>query len=186
MNNDISKRLLCNNILKYNKCNYGRKCMYAHVLNEQKIDHVRKYIYYILTSTQDLIDIDLILEKELFENFLQLTKICMNCTKQICSGGYNCRNGALSIHYKICYEDFMFGKCNKLKCNSVHLTFRGLIPYNIQKKSKNPNQFFKNYFRSSSTKSDSDSCDNDDVESIIKYLHSDNNIDTSLTRSIFE
>ncbi|QKF93877.1 zinc finger CCCH-type protein [Fadolivirus algeromassiliense] len=132
-NNDNSKKILCVNIINKIKCNYGNKCMYAHSLNEQKIEPLRHKVYTIIKCADDLSNIDLVSDPKLYETLLQLTRVCMACSKGQCPGGYNCRNGAVSIKSKICYEDLVYGNCKKNNCTSVHLTDRGLVPYYKQK-----------------------------------------------------
>jgi len=131
--NDSSKKILCFNMLNHGKCNYGNKCMYAHSLNEQKIDPLRHKIYTIIKSTDNLSNINLLSDSKLYEGLLQLTKICTLCCKGICPGGYNCRNGAVNNKLKVCYEDLVYGNCKKYNCQSVHLTEKDLMSYNKQK-----------------------------------------------------
>ena len=133
-----SKKVLCFNVLANKVCNYGSKCMYAHNLNEQKIEPMRHKIYTILKSSNDLSNIDLINDNKLYSGLLQMTKVCSFCMKKICPGGYNCRNGSINIKYKICFDDLQNGNCIKTNCMSVHLTSRGLVPYFVQK-----NKLFK-------------------------------------------
>lgn len=127
-----SKRILCFNMLNNNKCDYGNKCMYAHSLNEQKIDPIRHKVY-MLIKKNDWSDIEIVNDKKLYEALLSITKTCTLCAKGSCTGGYNCRHGAISDKYRICYEDFMNGNCNRQKCPSIHLTEKKLRPYNIQR-----------------------------------------------------
>lgn len=133
-NNDYNcKRILCYNVINKKECTYGNKCMYAHSLSEQKIDTMRHKVYTILKNNNNLKDIDLINDKRLFKTFLELTKLCTSCVKKMCPGGYNCRNGAIHINFRICYDDMIYGYCRRTNCTSIHLTERGLIPYNQQK-----------------------------------------------------
>lgn len=136
--NDIDinkKKILCFNILNNKKCNYGNKCMYAHSLNEQKMEPIRHKAYTIIKFAKDLSNIDFIMDPNLYETMLQLTKVCSLCNKNQCPGGYNCRNGVVNIKYKICYDDLVYGNCKRPNCQAVHLTERGLMPY-IKQKSK--------------------------------------------------
>lgn len=128
-----SKRILCFNILNNKECPYGPKCCFAHSLEEQKIDPIRHKVYTILRNKTDLSDIDLVHDEKLFDAFLELTKICPQCIKKACCGGYNCRHGAINLHYKICYDDLMYGYCKRQNCNSIHLSERQLVPYSQQK-----------------------------------------------------
>ena len=131
--NDNAKKLLCINILNKQKCNYGNKCMYAHNLSEQKIEPLRHKVYTIIKCADDLSNIDLLSDSNLYHTMLQLTRVCAPCSKGICSGGYNCRYGTVNVKYKICYDDLVHGNCKKPNCQSVHLTHRGLIAYNKQR-----------------------------------------------------
>lgn len=130
------KKILCYNFLNKKKCHYGNKCDYAHSLSEQNIDPIRKKIYNIIQSNGSLQDIDLLDDIKLYEGFLQLTKVCSLCSKGLCPGGYNCRNGAINQKYKICYEDLIAKNCKKNNCPNIHLTKRNLIPYITQKNKK--------------------------------------------------
>jgi len=138
-----NKRILCFNAIKGRACNYGNKCMYAHSLSEQKIDPIRHKVYTILKNDDSLKNINLIKDRRLFKTLTELTKVCYACTKNECHGGYNCRNGAISQKYRICHDDLMYGNCMRPKCNGLHLTARGLVPYyqqmNQQKKENDPN-----------------------------------------------
>jgi hypothetical protein len=127
-----TKRILCYNIIKGKECQYGDKCLYAHSLEKQKIDPIRKKIYTILKGDNNLKNINLIKDKALFQTMTQLTKVCFHCSKNNCHGGYNCRNGSINPKYKICYDDVMYGNCKNKKCFSIHLTNRGMMPYYTQ------------------------------------------------------
>lgn len=131
--NNNMKKILCNNIISGKKCNYGNKCLYAHSLDEQNVNPIRAKVYDILSKNNDLSDINLIEDNKLYEALCQLTKVCSSCERQICNGGKNCRNGAISKTFKICYDDLVYGNCKYAKCNFVHLTNRGLVAYLKQK-----------------------------------------------------
>jgi hypothetical protein len=128
-----NKKILCFNMLNNKECNYGRKCVYAHSLSDQKIDSLRHKAYTIIKSAENLSNINLLSDKKLYDTLLQLTKMCSLCNKSLCPGGYNCRNGAINMKSKVCYEDFIFGNCKRNKCLATHLTVRGFVPYNKQK-----------------------------------------------------
>ena len=207
MNN--MKKILCYNIISGKKCNYNNKCLYAHNLNEQNIDPIRVIAYDIIKdNTKDLSNINLIENNKLYETLCQLTKVCTSCEKKMCSGGYNCRNGAISRDLKICYDDLVYGNCKYTKCNYIHLTTRGLVPYLKQKnklKSEKMAQTFKsqnfnkipdkteddninknliNYLLSGKTSNcdSSDSYNDENIDDIIDYLNNDND---SSDESIF-
>lgn len=131
-----TKKVLCFNMLKYKKCNYGTKCMYAHSLNEQKVEALRHKVYSIIRYTHDLSGINLVDDEKLFKTIQQLTRVCPQCVKNICPGGMNCRHGAINTKTRVCYNDLMRGDCCVPDCTSVHLTHRGLVPYNAQKARK--------------------------------------------------
>lgn len=61
-----------------------------------------------------------------------LTKVCYNCSNHKCLGGYNCKKGAISTEYVICYEDLTIGRCSNPCCTKKHLSQRGLTPFKIQ------------------------------------------------------
>lgn len=137
--NENKKKILCFNILNNKKCNYGNKCMYAHSLTEQKMEPIRHKAYTIIKFAKDLSNIDFIIDPILYDALLQLTKVCSLCNKSQCPGGYNCRNGAVNIKYKVCYDDLVYGNCKKPVCQAIHLTERSLIPYIKQKNKYNTN-----------------------------------------------
>ena len=147
------KKVMCYNMLNKKQCDYGIKCVYAHNLSEQKIIPLRHKAYTIIKTVTDLSNINLILDNKLYEMLLQLTKVCILCSKDACPGGYNCRYGAINSKCKICYDDLVYGNCKKPSCQSIHLTTRGLIPYFKQKN--------KNKMSDESQNSSGDSTDND-------------------------
>lgn len=141
----LVKRILCYNILKNGMCNYGNKCKYAHTLDEQNIDPGRKKSYDIIMGKFDLAYINLLENKELHRNFLQLTKICLQCSRNICPGGHNCKFGAINDNYQICFDDLQNGDCYKKDlCKYIHLTKRNLVPYNKLKGEKSDKYKEKN------------------------------------------
>ena len=123
------KRILCFNVINNAVCTYGSKCVYAHSLSDQKIEPLRHKIYTIIRSDTNLKDLDLVKDDKLFRGMLELTKLCTMCVKKSCPGGYNCRNGAINIDCRICFDDFMYGNCRRPNCTSKHLTERGMISY---------------------------------------------------------
>jgi hypothetical protein len=125
------KKILCKNIVGNNKCVYDAKCLYAHSVDEQKIDDNRKQAYDIIKSQTELSSIDLYKNKTLYTNLQTLTKLCLDCERGICTGGYNCKHGAFTMSYVVCNDDLNKGKCEDVNCKKVHLTSRGLIPYMI-------------------------------------------------------
>jgi hypothetical protein len=124
---DNTKKILCNNILTMGECHYGNKCMYAHSLDEQNIEPIRKKAYDILN---DKGIINYRPDRELGKIFLQMTKVCEDCAKHKCPGGYNCKYGVCDKKYQICADDLRYGKCYNVECDNIHLTNKGLIPLN--------------------------------------------------------
>jgi len=101
-------------------------------MREQKVDASRKVVYDIIESHDDLLNLNLVRNKELFDNLMCMTKACPKCEENKCTGGYNCRNGAISKKHTVCCYDLIDGDC-KYKCSSLHLTDRNMIPYIQQK-----------------------------------------------------
>ena len=122
---DNIKKLLCNNVLEYGECHYGDKCMYAHSLDEQNVEPIRKKAYDIIVDKIKLYDKP---DIELAKTLLELTKTCENCNKKKCSGGYNCKYGTFDKKYQICSDDLNYGICYNTSCNNIHLTNKGLKP----------------------------------------------------------
>lgn len=113
------KKLLCNNVLKHDFCRYGDKCMYAHSLDEQNIEPIRVPIFNYIKGITNVLDIN---NQLIYQELLQLTKVCDNCSAQSCSGGLNCKYGAVSNEYCICYNDLVHKVCTNGICNKVHLS----------------------------------------------------------------
>lgn len=126
----IIKRILCYNALN-RKCLHGKNCTFAHSLMEQTKDKHREIAYDIIQNNNNLSNINLVQDKELYLTLKTLTHVCDNCIKEKCSGGYNCKFGAIDYIYQICEKDLIYGNCN-IKCDKIHLTKRGLMPYNKQ------------------------------------------------------
>jgi len=132
-NNISVKRILCHNMFTRGKCSYENYCVYAHSLEEQKIDIDRKQVYDILKSKNNLNYLNPIKDKNIYESLMQLTNVCFGCENKKCLGGYNCKNGAINTSLSVCYNDFNFGKCTNINCKKIHLTKRGLTPYKYHK-----------------------------------------------------
>lgn len=120
------KRILCKNIINDSQCTYGAKCDYAHSLSEQQVDKTRHRIYTMIKSNTTLENINLVIDNELLRGLVEMTHLCSACVRKECSGGYNCRNGAINVDSRICYDDLMTGYCRRQNCVAVHLTKRGL------------------------------------------------------------
>lgn len=133
INKASHKRILCQNILISKKCNYGDKCIYAHSLSEQKIDPLRKKAYDLFNQS-DLSMIDLSLDKKMYDSLVQISKLCINCKNMECQGGYNCREGAYSSDYVVCYDDITYGNCRKVDCKKKHFSKNGMQPFRKLKK----------------------------------------------------
>ena len=145
------KKILCYNILNKGSCSYGNKCLYAHSLEEQKINNKIKIIYDLIKKNTSLENINLVKERHLYNGFIHLTKLCPMCIKGNCPGGYNCKYGAFSKKFQICKNDLLLGICNNENCKLIHLTSRGLTPYIKSKKEyslkKNNNENIKNILK---------------------------------------
>lgn len=141
-NKNNFKKLLCYNIVNDLKCVYKNKCMFAHKLEEQIKEPMREYINDMIFIMNDLSNVNIKDNKELFNELMIFTKECKNCMNNKCPGGYNCKFGVCIKSLKICYNDLLNGKCimelkeENLNCknikrcaNGIHLTEKNLIPY---------------------------------------------------------
>ena len=128
INNKNLKKILCHNIITYGSCGYGSKCLYAHCLNDQNIDTNRNQAYEILLNNNNLSNIYLQKDHVLYRSLLGLTRMCEQCEKNKCTGGYNCKFGACAKKYHICSRDLNYGDCHN-NCECVHLSSRGLKPF---------------------------------------------------------
>lgn len=126
---DNHKKILCHNMILYNKCDYGNKCLYAHSLEDQNVDTIREYAYKIIKSDNDLSMINLNKDKELYRTLLSLSKPCQDCINHKCTGGYNCKYGTCDTIYTVCENDLIVGICKDTECNNIHLTERNLRPF---------------------------------------------------------
>lgn len=131
------KKLLCYTIVNGYECSYNDNCMYAHHIDEQTKEPLRQYIYDMITTMEDLSEINLYENTKLFNELKIYTKECRNCILSKCAGGYNCKYGVCFKKLKICYDNLVYGKCmnivNNMRCiNGIHLTEKNLIPYNLR------------------------------------------------------
>jgi hypothetical protein len=126
------KKILCSNIISKNICSYGNNCLYAHSLLEQNIDDARKLGYDIVTSSNNLGNIDLQNNTYIYNLLLFFTNVCEMCVKKKCTGGYNCKFGVCLKKYCICILDLNYGQCYS-DCGLIHLSKRGLKPYYTKK-----------------------------------------------------
>lgn len=187
--NDICvKKMLCRNMTMFGTCEYGTKCKFAHNLNEQIIDDYRKESYGILLSKKKLDNYDMQKNYTLYRSLLNLTKICEQCEKGKCTGGYNCKYGVCSKKYQICERDLNYGNCFN-NCEFVHLTKRGLKPFyrtmtEIQCQPLNGTLLSTDFFKKIIEKNES----NNDSESIISIESNNNQFDdfNDFDKSIFE
>jgi hypothetical protein len=187
MNKNI-KSILCYKIIKNNCCNY-HNCMFAHNLEEQHKNNIRECIYEIINKNDDLSNINLIDNTQIFDELVIHTKLCKKCAINICTGGYNCIYGSCVEEMKICINDLLYGKCNEKTetfnnkynikitkcCNGIHLTDRKLIPYyqqNIKKTyflfyNKNNTDDIKYYYKINIT---SITLNDDTIENLQDYI----------------
>lgn len=202
---DNMKKMLCNNILTLGICHYGNKCMYAHNLEEQNVDQIRSQAYDIITGKEK---IKFRPNKELSRNLLQLTKVCEECIKKKCPGGYNCKYGVFDKKYQICADDLRYGICYNVTCNNIHLTNKGLIPLSSNGKNEiirikytdnntNPkditipdgtllsDNFFIHLDKNNKYKNDSEDSDDESTQRIKAYLEQNSDSDKSCDESIF-
>lgn len=121
------KKMLCINMIKNKSCPYGYKCMYAHNLDEQTIDPIKKDAYDIIKSN-GIYNADLSQNDDLARIFLIYTKVCNDCKNKKCTGGYNCKYGVVDDKYQVCHSDLMYGTCYDSTCKKIHITKKGVLP----------------------------------------------------------
>lgn len=126
---DKHKHMLCKSIISKKQCHYGQKCLYAHSLEEQKLNKVRDRAFKLIRGDIDASKVNIFQERDLYKTLLSLCELCTKCNEGKCTGGYNCREGAFDKKYVVCSLDLNKGKCTDSDCYKVHLTERGLKPY---------------------------------------------------------
>lgn len=188
------KKMLCINIIKNGSCPYGYRCLYAHNLNEQSIDPLKKKAYDVIKSFDDHDQhnkniIDLSEDDDLAKTFLIYTKVCTECKNKKCTGGYNCKFGAISNEYQLCYNDLMYGSCNNFDCKKKHITKRGILPIMKQKKLQDIKKNIENNLLINLNKTityDSESSDESptSIEKVKRYLN-EYDSDEECEKSIF-
>jgi hypothetical protein len=119
--------MLCRTKINEGSCPYGSSCHYAHRLSDQILTPLRKRIYDIVKGVIKVSEFNPKTEPELYQNLLQLTRVCEKCQNETCHGGYNCRNGAINIKCSICVDDLKYHNCNKPTCNRIHLSNIGFL-----------------------------------------------------------
>jgi len=144
MGNESLKKLMCKNILTNGKCSYENKCLYAHNLNEQNMDHKRKLVYDIIMGRIPYINNDIQIDDEIYKIFIQLCKICDLCSKNKCPGGFNCKHGVFDKQYQVCADDLRDGVCYNITCSKIHLTNKGIKSLKELKLNFNLNDFENN------------------------------------------
>ena len=118
------KRVLCKNVIEGNGCNYRLTCLYAHDLDEQKIDQHRQNAIRILKN--NTIDNNGIVDSDMQTVFLLYTKTCPQCIINKCVGGYNCKYGAPINDLVVCADDIL-EECSDKHCNKIHLRCNGFV-----------------------------------------------------------
>lgn len=124
------KKTLCNNILLHGKCSYGDKCLFAHNLDDQNVENIRKKAYDIINK-KILFTSEILNDQLLLDNLLILTKTCQACLNNNCPGGYNCKFGAINYKSTLCYDDLIMGICENHNCIKIHLNDKQYQKINI-------------------------------------------------------
>ena len=124
------KKILCKSIINNKNCDYGKNCLYAHSYSEQKMSINRKLAYDIIKGKIKINENNNTIKKELYDILCILSKLCTECEKNKCTGGYNCIHGSVSRNLQICRSDLDTGICKNRNCGLIHLTQKGLKPYN--------------------------------------------------------
>ena len=143
MDKDKLKRLLCANVLEQGYCSYGDKCLYAHSIEQQRKDPIRKKVYALIEDKLiiDLLNLDKVKDKDIYEEMIMLTKVCKRCIHGDCPGGYNCKHGVCKREFQLCKDDLLYGSCHT-RCSKIHLSALGLKP--LRKEERKPNhQYFR-------------------------------------------
>lgn len=192
-NEKNKKKILCNNILNFGKCNYNGKCLYAHNCEEQNVDPQRKELYDNIKSDGEW-NIDLSKNDNIAKQLMVFTKVCQDCIKNKCPGGYNCKYGVMDKKYQICYKDIYYGTCDNKDCKLLHLTKRGVLPSHPIKKQPEQNTEIEGNLLTSAfflinkpqepNDSESDSDLDSSIEQIQEYLNKNEDIDLC-EKSIF-
>lgn len=178
-------KILCYSMLTKKICPYQDKCFYAHNLKSQVKNEIRQKAYDLIETKEDLSKINLIENNELYNTLICLSKVCQNCVQNCCTGGYNCKYGALDGKYQICISDLNNGNCKYTNCKKVHLTKKGLICYHKQQTLMKEN-LIKNRLKSKENieSSESISEDENEIRKMIKYLNESES--ESESESIFD
>ena len=186
IDNINKKKILCKSLLEGIKCQYGNNCVYAHSLQEQKMDKERKHAYDVIQNQFDLSKIEPT-EEELYKNLIILTKICNECVNKKCPGGVNCKFGVYNKSLQLCADDINTGICKTENCGKIHLTERGFIPINKNKykKKKNTNITIPKPFEITEDFFLSENYKNLLTESEIN-IEDISSVDSSLEESIFD
>lgn len=121
------KRLLCKNIITNKYCKFNESCLYAHSLETQTIDPIRKQAYDIITNPQHN-TIVLTDNLALYKSLKVLTKVCQKCVEGVCTGGYNCKYGACKRSLVVCKVDLDYGDCDE-ECGLIHVTQNNVKPF---------------------------------------------------------
>ena len=169
------KSMLCQNIISKRPCEYGDKCLYAHSLDDQKLNVNKQMAYDIITGNGNLSYINLVTDKFMYKLLLQFTNLCKKCAANSCTGGYNCKYGACSEEYLVCKTDLETGDCEENDCKKVHLTHRGLVPH-MKKTIPQGIVLTPDFFENTTT---------NDYEPLSDITNSDSPNENLLTKSIF-
>ena len=65
----------------------------------------------------------------MYKSLLTLSNLCQGCNDNKCTGGYNCKYGAVCQECVVCSKDLNNGSCTDIDCKKCHLTKKGLKPY---------------------------------------------------------
>jgi hypothetical protein len=160
-------------------------------LSEQNVEPARKKVLDILTM-DDLSNIDLTADREVYRNLSILTKMCDDCSRHRCTGGYNCKYGSCEPKILVCYDDLNYGNCTNTSCNYIHLTERGLKPYYNHVKNINKQNMHRHNFAAGTLLTEeffsrlikTDVC-GDEIEEAFSDVKSSESSDNDCERSIF-
>ena len=106
---DKTKIILCTSTAKNTECKWV-ECSFAHDINEQNIDPIRKHLYQLIFDKQS---VGTVLSDDDVNKFYVLCDTCSGCLIGLCQGGLNCRNGAYCPSFRVCRNDLNHCCLNK-------------------------------------------------------------------------
>ena len=122
-------RVLCYSVIDNKVCKYGNECIYAHNTDEQLVDNDREFHYKLILDPMMMgfNQMPACRKEEIYKALFFFTQLCEGCVAKKCTGGYNCKNGAINKFAKLCKNDLLTGEC-------TNTTTELQIPQDMSKK----------------------------------------------------